>query len=474
MTGHHKTNTRIGKGGLLVLALFLFYGCASDTPDGYESGEENSAGTATTFDFGENAFSHPVPGLNFDQQTWFATGNSFFKQNWVAAPSSTAGRDGLGPLMNAFSCSGCHLNDGRGEPGAGIGPSTSALLMRISIPGQDVHGGPLPDAVYGGQLQNMGIGGVQPEGSVTILYEVITGAFADGTPYELEKPVYSVSGNYGAFAQPVLLSPRVGQQVIGLGLLEAIREEDILSHEDPSDLDGDGISGKHNTVWDYTSQTMALGRFGWKANQPSILQQVAGALAGDLGITSSVFPVENCTSAQQDCMDAPNGNDAPNAFEIDDAELQRMVFYMASLSVPGRRHAKDEKVLQGKMLFMEIGCADCHIPSYTTGNYALVPSLSGQKIYPYTDLLLHDMGPGLADGRPDYLADGQEWRTPPLWGIGLIETVNGHTRLLHDGRARNLQEAILWHGGEAAPVTEKFRQLSSSEREDLLLFLQSL
>lgn len=459
---------------MIVLSLFCFYGCGSETPEGYEPGEENSAGSGTTFDFGENAFSHPVPGLTFDQQTWFATGNSFFKQNWVTAPSSTAGRDGVGPIMNAFSCSGCHLNDGRGEPGGSIGPSTSALLLRLSIPGEDAHGGPLPDATYGGQLQNMSIIGVLPEGSVSILSQVITGQLADGEPYELIKPVYNLSGNYGAFSSSVMVSPRVGQQVIGMGLLEAINEQDILANEDPNDADGDGISGRVNRVWDYTLQATVVGRFGWKANQPSILQQTAGALVGDLGITNSIFGAENCTSAEQDCQNAPNGNDAPNAYEINDIQLQRITFYLAALSVPGRRNAKDAQVLSGKQTFMNIGCGDCHRPSYTTGNYALVSALSNQKIFPYTDMLLHDMGDDLADGRPDYLANGNEWRTPPLWGIGLIQTVNGHTRLLHDGRARTLQEAILWHGGEAAPTVQRYKQLSAAEREDLILFLESL
>jgi CxxC motif-containing protein (DUF1111 family) len=314
---------------------------------------------------------------------------------------------------------------------------------------------------------------VQPEGSAMINYDIITGQYPDGTPYQLRKPVYTLVGNYGGLSG-VMVSPRIGQQLPGLGLLEAIEKEDILQQEDPSDADGDGISGRANYVWDFVNNTVALGRFGWKANQPSIMQQVAGAFAGDIGITSSIFLAENCTSPQLDCGSAPNGNDAPSNFELSDYQLQRVVFYIAALSVPGRRNVKDEEVLRGKELFMAIGCEKCHTQTYTTGPYSLVGTLSYQKIYPYTDLLLHDLGDDLGDGRPDYLAEGNEWRTPPLWGVGLVETVNGHTTLLHDGRARNLEEAILWHGGEATGVTNAFKQLDKTERGAVIKFLESL
>lgn len=454
--------------------MLVLFSCSNDPySDNYEQGEEYSGGTAATvFDFGTNAFSHQVPGLSGEEETWFAVGNSFFKQNWVTAPSSTAGRDGLGPLMNAFSCSGCHLRDGRGQPETFVGPSTSALLFRLSIPGTDIHGGPLSDPVYGGQFQNMSIEGVQSEGTVTVAYDQISGQYADGGTYQLRKPVYIISGSSGGYSG--MVSPRIAQQVMGLGLLEAIANDDILANEDPSDADGNGISGRANYVWDRVNNTLSIGRFGWKANQPSIIQQVAAAFAGDIGITSSLFTVESCTSSQLDCQGAPNGNDAPSAYELSDYQLGRVAFYMASLAVPGRRNATDQQVLRGKEIFLSIGCAGCHTPSYTTGAYSLVSSLGYQKIYPYTDLLLHDMGEGLADGAPDYLATGNEWRTPPLWGIGLVETVNGHTTFLHDGRARNLEEAILWHGGEAQPSNDLFHQLSKDERTAVLKFLESL
>lgn len=460
--------------GIFILAFAVFSSCSSDPSEmGYESGEENSGGAVTTFDFGANAFSHQAPGLTFDEETWFAVGNSFFKQNWVSAPSSTAGRDGLGPLMNAFSCSGCHLHDGRGEAPSSVGPSTSALLFRLSDEGTDAFGGPMPNPVYGGQLQNMSISGVQPEGTVSISYQYITGTYDDGTSYELRKPVYQLNGNYGSLAG-VLYSPRIGMQVIGLGLLEAISESDILAHTDENDADGDGVSGRANYVWDYTAQASRLGRFGWKANQPGLRQQVAGAFVGDIGITSSLFTDENCTSSQQDCNNAPNGNDAPANYELSDYQLERVTFYMAVLSVPGRRNAMDETVLQGKQLFNLIGCAGCHISSFTTGTSAISSVLSYQKIFPYSDLLLHDMGADLSDGRADYLATGNEWRTQPLWGLGLIQTVNGHTNLLHDGRARTIEEAVLWHDGEAASSKNKFKQLTASERNAVLKFLESL
>jgi CxxC motif-containing protein (DUF1111 family) len=213
----------------------------------------------------------------------------------------------------------------------------------------------------------------------------------------------------------------------------------------------------------------ALGRFGWKANEPTVAQQTAGAFLGDMGITTPIFPEQNCTDAVPDCRTAADGGTP----EIEPDDFMKVVLYASSLAVPARRDWDDPEVLRGKALFNEIGCAACHTPVLETGVHPTIPALSNQTIRPYTDLLLHDMGEGLADGRPDFQATGSEWRTPPLWGLGLIETVNGHTNLLHDGRARNLTEAILWHGGEARQARDRFAGLDQSEREALLRFLNS-
>jgi CxxC motif-containing protein (DUF1111 family) len=266
------------------------------------------------------------------------------------------------------------------------------------------------------------------------------------------------------------VSPRVGQQMIGLGLLELIPEAAILAHADPNDADGDGISGVTNYVTDVASGNLVIGRFGWKANVGSIAHQIAAAFNGDIGITSSYFPNENYTVNQPSCAGLPNGGTP----EIDDNDLNAVILYARTLAVPKRRNTTDSPVKSGAQFFKALGCVSCHQMNYTTGFAGDIAPLKNQKITPYTDLLLHDMGPGLADNVPDHLASGSEWRTQPLWGLGLISTVNGHTNLLHDGRARSIEEAILWHGGEAQKSVDLYKKLPASQRTLLLKYLQSL
>jgi CxxC motif-containing protein (DUF1111 family) len=345
------------------------------------------------------------------------------------------------------------------------------MLIRLSVPGQTAHGEPLGEPTYGGQLSNAAIQGIPAEGDVKITYETIEGTFGDGTSYQLRRPKYEfVQLGYGAMNSQTMFSPRVAQQMQGLGLLEAVAEETILNLSDPNDANGDGISGKPNYVWDYEQGKRSLGRLGWKANQPTMRQQVAGAFVGDLGITSSVFGNENHTDLQTLCVQAINGGNP----ELEASKLDKVTYYCRILAVPARRRVDDEAVIRGKALFTEIGCATCHVSTLTTGISSFIPEFSKQKIHPYTDLLLHDMGNELADGRPDFEANGNEWRTPPLWGIGLLHTVSKHTFLLHDGRARNIQEAILWHGGEGLASQQKFKNLSSSDRNALVKFLEAL
>lgn len=428
-------------------------------------------GQATVFNTTPNAFSHASPGLERMQELFFFVGNSFFNQNWVTAPASTTARDGLGPMFIARSCAGCHFKDGRGRPPEFDDEFPTGFLLRLSVPGESPHNAPVPDPNYGGQLQVDALLGIMAEGKVRINYEEVEGQFADGTPYSLRQPTYTITDlAYGELARDLMISPRVANQMIGLGLLEAIPEEDLLALADPDDSDADGISGRPNMVWDAINQQMALGRFGWKANQPSLAQQVASAFAGDIGINTSLFPEPHCTSIQVDCSAAPNGG-VP---EIDDDDFDKVVLYSSVLAVPARRHFDDPLVQLGEQRFHEAGCASCHVPSFETGDHPTFDALSNQVIYPYTDLLLHDMGEGLSDGRPDFDATGSEWRTPPLWGIGLFQTVNRHTYYLHDGRARSIMEAILWHGGEAEPAKEHVRSLSQEDREALIAFLESL
>ena len=284
-------------------------------------------------------------------------------------------------------------------------------------------------------------------------------------------PVYSVEDpQFGPIHPEVMISPRIAPANIGMGLLEAIPEEINLGLADPDDADGDGISGRANYVWNVRNGKLTLGRFGWKANQPSVEQQVAGAFLGDIGITSSLFPEQNCPKAQSACAQAPNGGEP----ELTENRLEKVTIYTQTLAVPAMRNAEDDEVEQGARLFVHSQCSACHTPKYETGDDHPLEALRGQVIYPYTDLLLHDMGERLADHRPDGLASGAEWRTPPLWGIGLVEVVNGHTFFLHDGRARNLEEAILWHEGEAKESRDNFMGLTLEERNALLKFLGSL
>ena len=443
-------------------------------------GEKTGGGT-TVFATGRNAFSFPFANLTDAERTRFVVGNSFFRRNWVEAPASTTARDGLGPHFIARSCGGCHVQDGRGAPpdfGKRLTEQPVGLLMRLSIPGVGEHGGVVPEPVYGDQLNNAAIQGVRPEGLVTIRHQRIPGRFADGTRYTLLRPVYGFKDlAYGPLHPKTLVSPRIAPQLIGMGLLEAIPEDEILRNVREQAATDGPIKGQVNRVWDVFGQRMMLGRFGWKANVASLAHQTAGAFNGDMGITSPWFPAETCTPTQADCLKAPSGGHGDKT-EIDAQTLQDVVFYQATLAPPARRQSTDPKVLQGQRLFAQAQCAACHRPSYTTGE-ALFPALGspagqGQRIWPYTDLLLHDMGEALADGRPDHAANGRQWRTPPLWGIGLIKDVNGHQRLLHDGRARGVLEAILWHGGEADASRQQVLKFSRAEREALVKFVESL
>ena len=454
---------------LAVLTMFLS-GCQLGAL-GFDYGEvydERLGGETTAFAVGKSAFELSARNLDTPLRRAFEVGDSFFEQNWVTAPASTTARDGLGPTMNALSCSSCHSHDGRARPPENAEDPERGLLLRLSVPGPD---GPVDEPSYGGQLQDRSILGVPPEGRIGIEYQDITGTYPDGTEYSLRSPAYSIQEpSFGPLHLELMISPRIAPATIGMGLLEAIPEEDILALADQEDADGDGISGRANYVWDIRDGKLSLGRFGWKANQPTVEQQAAGAFLGDIGITSSLFPEENCPAVQSICAKAPNGGEP----ELTEDRLEKVTIYTQTLAVPAMRNTEDEDVKQGARLFVQSQCSACHTPRHETGDTHPLEPLRGQVIYPYTDLLLHDMGEGLADHRPDGLATGTEWRTPPLWGIGLVETVNGHTFFLHDGRARNLEEAILWHDGEAKESRDSFMSLTLEERNALLEFLGSL
>lgn len=418
---------------------------------------------------GAKAFTLNAANQSAGRQRDFFFGNRLFNTNWVIAPASTSTFDGLGPLFNRVSCSGCHVRDGRGQSPEAGGDFLSALV-RVSIPGTDAHGGPNPHPAYGDQLQDRAIPGVRPEAKISLTWQEEKGSYGDGAPYSLRRPLISLSQpGYGPFGQNVMTSLRTAPAVIGLGLLEAIPEADIRAAADPQDANGDGIRGRTNEVWDVAASRTALGRFGWKANQPNLRQQNAGAFNGDMGLTTSLFPRQNCLPAQKDCSKAPAGGTP----EVSDIFLDKLTLYTRTLAVPFQRNGTEPDVRQGGRIFAAIGCAACHRPTWRTGP-SDVPEVAHQTIHPFTDLLLHDMGDGLADGRPDFLAGGRDWRTPPLWGLGLLMATNGHEFLLHDGRARGPEEAILWHGGEGQKAKDAFRTLPAADRQALIAFLRSL
>ncbi len=427
-----------------------------------EEGEWFPGGdTTNTVLLGSNAFLLPAQNLSPEHEQDFYSGNSFFNQAWVEAPASTEARDGLGPLFNARSCSGCHFRDGKGAPPENGEAPFVGLLLRLSIPGDD---GPVPDPVYGGQLQDQANPGVPVEAVPAITWTETSGRYEDGGQYTLLEPTYTLSEPaHGPLPADLMVSPRVAPHMVGLGLLEAIPESRLRELADPGDDDDDGISGRVQRL-----DGGVVGRFGWKGDAPTVEAQVAGAFAGDMGLTSRLAD-DDCTEAQVACLEEPEGGDP----EVEDHILDLVVLYSRTIAVPVRREADHEEVLRGKKVFHDLGCASCHTPSHTTGTAAL-PELEGQLIWPYTDLLLHDMGPDLADDRPLAEANGREWKTPPLWSLGLIQDVSGHTRYLHDGRARSLEEAILWHGGEGEAARDGFVALDVEERAVLIRFLEDL
>lgn len=453
---------------MVVVAMTLQVGCFRPAGDALLN--EKLGGETTAYSTDRNAFSHSARNLTNEQRRTFEVGDSFFEQNWVTAPASTEARDGLGPTFNAQSCSSCHVLDGRAKPPEHPDDPERGLLLRLSVPDPNGGGQPVPVPNYGGQLQDRAIHGVEPEGRFEVHYVEVPGAFADGTKYSLLEPVYVISDlAYGELPPDVMLSPRIAPAIVGTGLLEAIDTHTLVQLADPEDLDGDGISGRVNMVWDDDQGQMVVGRFGWKANAGSLMQQSMNAFQQDIGITSVIHPLENCPAVQTDCAGSPTGGDP----EMPAARAEKLLLYVRTLAVPAMRNIDDPMVRDGADIFLRARCASCHVPTHITGD-AEIDALSNQTVHPFTDLLLHDMGPGLADGRPDGLATGSEWRTSPLWGLGLIEAVNGHTRLLHDGRARNISEAILWHGGEAEHSRDAFLNMPEEERDALIAFLRSL
>ena len=440
-----------------------------------------------------DAFSLASGNISFERELEFKVGNGLFRKLWVSSPSSTLASDGLGPLYNARSCQLCHLKDGRGHPPEPDAENAISMFLRVSVPADpaqaldalaaylDGIGTPTPRTaphpVYGSQLQDFATLGQRAEYKLGISYTEHEVPLSGGETAHLRTPEYRAENlGYGPLGAQAMLSPRVAPQMIGLGLLEAIPAQDILAQADPLDADGDGISGRAQVVWSREYDRPMLGRFGYKAGSPTVRQQSAEAFAGDIGISTPIFPegAGECTQAQVACHAAPDGNDPVEGAEIGAEGLDLVTFYSRNLAVPERRGVDDPAVLRGKAAFYDAGCTGCHRPKYVTNRLADQPEQSFQLIWPYTDMLLHDMGEGLADHRPEGRATGREWRTAPLWGIGLTPQVNGHSFYLHDGRARSLLEAVLWHGGEAQLARDRVVEMAPQARADLIKYLESL
>lgn len=446
----------------LFFCLYIFtFSCdTGDNPEEISDLDRAYAGGETTlFTMSNIAYGSPASNLSGGLLKRHLEGDVDFEQVFVTAPAPL--NPGLGGVYNNSSCIKCHPSDGRGKLLPDNINGFTSLLIRTSKPGVDVNGGGLGIEGFGTQLQNHALPGFLPEVTYNVNMEVITETLADGTKVKLRKPVFTITNPYKPLPAGYMLSPRIAPPVFGLGLLEAIPETDILAAADENDLDKDGISGKPNYVWNPYTKKTELGRFGWKANTPTIRIQVAGAYHEDMGITSYVFPKDEYDDGLKDDP------------EISEEILDNVVFYCQTLAVPGARNLNDKQIKRGYKIFRDMDCVKCHIPKQRSLN-APYAELSNQTFYPFTDMLLHDMGEGLADNRPDFRANGKEWKTRPLWGIGLQQNVNGHTEFLHDGRARNITEAILWHGGEAENAKNQFKKLDTQDREDLLKFLNSL
>ena len=452
-----------------------------DAPEPFEA---RPAGAGTVLRSDAQAFAQPAANLDLETELDFRTGKALFEKLWVSSPSSTLASDGLGPLYNARACESCHIRDGRGHPSA-PGEEPAGLVLHLSRPGGDAgpmagipgHHATRPDPVYGRQLQTRALPGLVPEYRLSIRHDTIEIPLSGGESATLRAPRYHLDDlAHGPLAPDTMISPRAAPQMIGLGLLEAIPAGEILAGADPDDADGDGISGRANIVWSMDRQRPMLGRFGRKAAQPTLRDQSARAFADDIGLSTPLVQAGwgDCTHAQESCRSAPHGDGDARVFEVDDIGLDLVTGYARNLSVPARRDMDDAQVLRGKRVFYDTGCTACHRPKFVTHVLPERPAQSFQLIWPYTDMLLHDMGPGLADDRPEGRATGREWRTAPLWGIGLTETVSGRASYLHDGRARSLLEAILWHGGEAQPHRDRVIAMPPADRAALIRFLESL
>lgn len=448
------------KAYICIYLLLAFSSCngssgGSGNGGGGSGGDDSSlaGGDTTSDDRTSLAFENPASNLDDQGLTQHALGDGAFGSRFVAGDAPVNG--GLGPVFSNVSCEGCHVKNGRGRPIFNTGSSGSQAVIKVSQPGfaPELPGGPPSSAAFGSQIQDQAIFGVAPEARINLTWTEIQETYPDGTKVGLRRPNISFRNAVGS-TNGLSFSFRSAPPVFGAGLLEAIPDESILASQDPGDANGDGISGRANLTYEVATKNTRVGKFGRKANSATLLQQTASAYFGDMGIGNSLFNA--------------------GTIELDDSILNDAVFYVQTIAVPRSSTHTNPTAQEGKVLFNSLACSTCHTEKQNTGPHA-VSELSNQTIFPFTDLLLHDMGPGLADGRSDFQADGSEWKTPALWGIGISATIlSSSATYLHDSRARTLEEAILWHGGEAEKSKNDFKNLPQDQRVKLIRFLESL
>ena len=430
--------------GTIAFAVLVVAACGDN-----EEGDDRQGGDTTIDDRTREAFTHPAANLDDEQRQTFQLGRGPF--NFIWAPPQ------LGRLFNNSSCLGCHGGNGRGRSSVTRGQEVgSEALVRVSLSDGEpsTPGGNVAVPGFGEQLQDHTTGGL-PEVFLELTWTETVTYFGDGTEQAMRLPQIRIQlPNVNEPLPPWMFSYRQAPPLHGLGLLEAIPDETLAELEDPDDADGDGISGRRNVVWDSIAMKMATGRFGHKANVAHLVDQAAGAFVNDMGLTNKVFPEED------------------GMRDVNDDQLDQVTFMVSTIAVPAAA-PRSSDALRGRTLFTQFQCASCHVPTLETGDHR-IPQLANQTIHPYTDMLLHDVGDLLTDARPDHLAIGTEWRTPPLWGIGVTQIVQPGTTYLHDGRARTLEEAILWHGGEAEAAQQAFRNAKKTDRDALIRFLETL
>jgi CxxC motif-containing protein (DUF1111 family) len=384
----------------------------------------------------------------------FGLGMAVFNTHFVIAGTPDAGRlDGVGPLFNSSSCDACHNNGARGRGPTGDGPAPESLVIQLTAAGARNRLDPEGDPVYGRVFNPIALDGVPPEGEVVIHFVSRQGHYPDGSTWSLRVPHYELTQlHYGPLAEGTIIKPRLAPALFGAGLLDAVKPED--GEERPADTDAD---------------PPGTGRFGWQATAASVRDQTARAFAREMGLTSADIPSDDCTPTETACLQQPNGGSPEVSADLFNAVSS----FQHWLAVPASPTPHPDAA-HGDQTFAELGCVACHRPHWPVTLTDAGGTPYAATITPYTDLRLHNLGPGLADETITGKKILSRWRTAPLWGLGYRMSLERFPTFLHDGRARSAEEAILWHDGAAAGAREKFEHLTADRRKAFLRWLETL